>query len=67
MFLVQIENEYEKINHIENKKPRSSFSTLTLRKKGKHKSSWNIEDDFTITVCTVSGLNCDTKRNVEVS
>uniref|UniRef100_A0A1Y1N7Q3 PI3K-RBD domain-containing protein n=1 Tax=Photinus pyralis TaxID=7054 RepID=A0A1Y1N7Q3_PHOPY len=61
-----IENDYEKINHLDNKKPRSSFSTLTLRKKGKHKSSWNIEENFAITLCTISGLNCDTKRNVEI-
>ncbi|KAF5291172.1 hypothetical protein FQA39_LY14414 [Lamprigera yunnana] len=63
---ILIENEYEKISILDNKKPRSSFSTLTLRKKGKHKSSWNIEENFSITICIISGLNCDTKRNVEI-
>ncbi|KAK4875877.1 hypothetical protein RN001_012299 [Aquatica leii] len=63
---ILIENEVEKISTLDNKKPRSSFSTLTLRKKGKHKSSWSIEEHFSITICTISGLNCDTKRNVEI-
>lgn len=59
-------SDYDTISLSDNKKPRSSFSTLTLRKKGKHKSSWNIQEDLTITLSTISGLNCDTKRTIEV-
>nr|CAD7401329.1 unnamed protein product [Timema poppensis] len=48
------------------KRTRSSFSTLTLRKKGKHMSSWNILEPFTFRVCAISRLNCDVNRTVEV-
>ncbi|CAG2056380.1 unnamed protein product, partial [Timema podura] len=47
------------------KRTRSSFSTLTLRKKGKHMSSWNIQEPFTFRVCAISRLNCDVNRTVE--
>lgn len=46
---------------------RPSFSTLTLRKKGKHVSAWKIDDPFVFTVNGISRLNCDAAhRTVEV-
>lgn len=46
---------------------RPSFSTLTLRKKGKHISAWKIDDSFFFTVNGISRLNCDAAhRTVEV-
>lgn len=55
---------YESLDNFDNRKPKPGYSTLTLRKKGKHKSSWHINEKFSTTLCTVSGLNCDVKRNV---
>lgn len=60
-----VEEDIDNINHTENKKP--SFSTLTLRKKNKYKSAWNVTDVFKVTLNTITGINCDTKRNVEVN
>lgn len=57
-FPVTVENDYETLNILDINKHRSSTSTLTLRKKGKHKYSWNMEDNFKITISTVSHLNC---------
>lgn len=46
---------------------RPSFSTLTLRKKGKHTCAWNIDEQFTFNVNGISRLNCDAAhRTVEV-
>ncbi|XP_076669716.1 phosphatidylinositol 3-kinase 92E isoform X5 [Andrena cerasifolii] len=46
---------------------RPSFSTLTLRKKGKHISAWKIEEPFAFTVNGISRLNCDAAhRTVEI-
>lgn len=46
---------------------RPSFSTLTLRKKGKHISAWKIDDPFVFTVNGISRLNCDAAhRTVEI-
>ncbi|KAF7404673.1 hypothetical protein HZH66_003579 [Vespula vulgaris] len=46
---------------------RPSFSTLTLRKKGKHVSAWKIDDPFVFTVNGISRLNCDAAhRTVEI-
>ncbi|KRT83788.1 hypothetical protein AMK59_4719, partial [Oryctes borbonicus] len=59
-----VEDDIDNINHSENKKP--SFSTLTLRKKNKYKSAWSTKDMFKVTLNTITGINCDTKRNVEV-
>lgn len=69
MFSVDIDNVYENPDNAEDKKTRSSFSTstLTLRKKGKFMSSWNIDDPFTFRVSAICRLNCDTSRQVEVS
>lgn len=50
-----------------NRGTRPSFSTLTLRKKGKYTYSWNIEDQFKFNVNGISRLNCDAAhRTVEV-
>lgn len=59
-------NDYETRDSLELKRPRQSSSTLTLRKKGKHVSSWNIEDNFTIEISVLCRLNCDDSRPVEV-
>lgn len=48
------------------KRARPSFSTLTLRKKGKHISAWKLEEQFVFTVNGISRLNCDANRQVEV-
>ena len=49
------------------KRARPSFSTLTLRKKGKHISAWKIEDLFLFHVNGISRVNCDVAhRTVEV-
>ena len=58
-------DHYKMINNVDNKK--SSFSTLTLRKKNKHIYSWSVNDNFKITLCEIKGINCDTKGNVDVS
>ncbi|KAK0174893.1 hypothetical protein PV327_010608 [Microctonus hyperodae] len=49
------------------KRSRPTFSTLTLRKKGKHISAWKIDDLFAFTVNGISRLNCDAaNRTVEI-
>lgn len=49
------------------KRSRPSFSTLTLRKKGKHISAWKIDDQFVFSVNAISRLNCDSAhRTVDV-
>lgn len=54
-------------SEILNRGTRPSFSTLTLRKKGKYTYSWNIEDQFKFNVNGISRLNCDAAhRTVEV-
>lgn len=49
------------------KRVRTSFSTLTLRKKGKLISSWHINDPFAFQILAICKLNCDSTRSVEVS
>ncbi|XP_015119435.1 phosphatidylinositol 4,5-bisphosphate 3-kinase catalytic subunit delta isoform [Diachasma alloeum] len=46
------------------KRPRPTFSTLTLRKKGKHISAWKIDDSFVFDVNGISKLNCDAAHRV---
>lgn len=49
------------------KRSRPSFSTLTLRKKGKHISAWKLDEQFVFNVNGISRLNCDTSHHtVEV-
>jgi hypothetical protein len=40
-------------------RPTSSSSTLTLRKKGKYLSAWDVVGDLTLRILSVSQLNCD--------
>lgn len=61
------DNIYESLDNFDNRKPKPGYSTLTLRKKGKHKSSWHFSEKFSVTLCSISGLNCDVKKNTEVS
>ncbi|CAH0555330.1 unnamed protein product [Brassicogethes aeneus] len=61
--LIKLNNPSFEINE---NKPKPSYSTLTLRKKGKYKSSLNIEEPFRCTLYTVSRLNCDPKKVSEV-
>lgn len=41
-------------------------NSSTLRKKGKHKSSWDIIDNFQVTIQTISKLTVDTNKTVEI-
>lgn len=68
VFLIAVEedNVYESLDTFDSRKSKSTYSTMTLRKKGKHKSAWNITDNFSINLCTVNRLNCDVKRYTEV-
>lgn len=50
----------------EEKKTKSSYSTLTLRKRGKYKSSLQIDEKYRITVKEADGLDCDAKKVSEV-
>ncbi|KAL1462919.1 hypothetical protein WDU94_014720 [Cyamophila willieti] len=60
------EKIYDNPDDLETRSTRSSFSTLTLRKKGRYTSSWNIRERFQFHVGKVSRINCDTTRPVEV-
>lgn len=49
------------------KRTRPSFSTLTLRKKGKHISAWKLDEQFMFNVNGISRLNSDAAhRTVEI-
>lgn len=62
------ENAFENPEADTLKRARPSFSTLTLRKKGKHISVLKIEDQFMFNVNGISRLNCDAAhRTVEVN
>lgn len=41
-------------------------NSSTLRKKGKHRSSWDICDNFQVTVQTISNLSVETNKTVEI-
>jgi hypothetical protein len=64
-FLVDVDNVYENPED-EIKHARPSPSTLTSRKKGKHVSSWTINEEFTFRITAICRLNCDVNRSVEV-
>lgn len=66
-FLLSVdrENEYN-VPHVEGKSTRPSFSMLTMPKKGKTVSSWEIKDYFSCTVLAVCNFNIDATRTVEV-
>lgn len=65
-FPVDVDNVYENPED-EIKHTRPSPSTLTSRKKGKHVSSWTINEEFTFRITAICRLNCDVNRSVEVS
>lgn len=65
--MVDRENVFDNPESDTLKRARPPFSTLTLRKKGKHISAWKIEDLFVFNVNGISRLNCDAAhRTVEV-
>lgn len=51
------ENLYEMPEEAETSRMSSSFSSVTLRKKGKYTSSYNIEDKFSFKVSFITNLN----------
>lgn len=57
-------NDYEELTNPE-KKQRSSFSTYTLRKKGKHRLASECSEYFKVTICSVTGI-IESKKNSEV-
>jgi len=63
IILVPEEVNKDQTEYIEQNKTRS---TLTLRKKTKHKLSFDIDERFKFKVNYISKLNCDVTRAVEV-
>ncbi|XP_015605201.1 phosphatidylinositol 4,5-bisphosphate 3-kinase catalytic subunit delta isoform [Cephus cinctus] len=61
---VDQDNVYENPELDTMKRARPPFSTLTLRKKGKHISVWKIDEQFTFNVNGISRLNCDAAHRV---
>ncbi|KAK9873151.1 hypothetical protein WA026_021384 [Henosepilachna vigintioctopunctata] len=59
------EGDYECIGSFD-MKPRPSYSTLTLRKKGKCKSAWDFISNFRLTLTKLRKLNLDTKKSSEL-
>ncbi|CAG9803397.1 unnamed protein product [Chironomus riparius] len=41
-------------------------NTSTLRKKGKNKTTWEVDDNFQITINTIYNLNIDANKTVEI-
>nr|UIB01655.1 phosphatidylinositol-4,5-bisphosphate 3-kinase catalytic subunit alpha/beta/delta [Propylea japonica] len=62
---ITTEGDYECIGNFD-KKPRPSYSTLTLRKKGKCKSAWDLITNFRMTLSKLRKLNLDPKRSSDV-
>ncbi|KAJ3643840.1 hypothetical protein Zmor_026526 [Zophobas morio] len=62
---VIVDNDYECVDNFD-KKMRPPYSTLTLRKRAKHKSAWNIEKRFSVSLNIVSGINCDLRKTNEI-
>lgn len=65
MFLVTADNPYETLDNFDHRRMRSTYSTLTWRKRA-HKSAWDIQRKFSVTLNAVSGLNCDIRKTNEV-
>lgn len=51
------EHLYEIPEESETSRMNSSFSSVTLRKKGKYVSSYNIEEKFSFKICFIINLN----------
>lgn len=68
-FLVIQSNDYESLDITDTPSRTTSYSsTNTLSRKKKNTiSSWNIEENYSVKVCTISKLNCDLKKSPEVS
>ncbi|RZB77474.1 phosphatidylinositol 4,5-bisphosphate 3-kinase catalytic subunit delta isoform, partial [Asbolus verrucosus] len=49
---VTADNDYEFVDNFD-RKLRSTYSTLTLRKRAKYKSSWDIKKKFSVTLYTI--------------
>lgn len=67
--LLQTKVDREGSNNTENQemqRTRQPSSTNTQRKKGKHLSSWSINEPFQFEVKEISRLNCNMHRPVEV-
>ncbi|KAL3270242.1 hypothetical protein HHI36_009298 [Cryptolaemus montrouzieri] len=62
---ISTEGDYECIGNFD-KKPRPSYSTLTLRKKGKCKSAWDLISNFRISLTKLGKLNLDIKKSSEL-
>lgn len=52
-------------NH-QTKKHNSKSGSSTLRKKGKNKTTWEIEDNFQIRIHEIDNLNIDANKTVEI-
>lgn len=50
----------------QNKGGSGGGGTSTLRKKGKNKTTWEIEDNFQITINAITNLNIDANKTVEI-
>ncbi|XP_023030262.1 phosphatidylinositol 3-kinase 92E [Leptinotarsa decemlineata] len=60
-------NDYETLDIFENKTRSTSYgSTNTLRKKKNSVSSWDVNENYIVKVCTVSKLNCDPRKAPEI-
>lgn len=51
------EHLYEVPEELESSRRNSSFSSVTLRKKNKYISSYNIEEKFAFKVCFITNVN----------
>ena len=51
------EHLYEVPEELESSRRNSSFSSVTLRKKGKYISSYKIEEKYAFKVCFITNLN----------
>lgn len=69
MVCTVVQTNFEYLDGFDVRKTRtdSSNSSNTLRKKKSTKSSWDIMDNYVVTLSTASKVNCDTKRAPEVS
>ncbi|XP_064211138.1 phosphatidylinositol 4,5-bisphosphate 3-kinase catalytic subunit delta isoform [Tribolium castaneum] len=59
------DNPYESLDNFDHRRMRSTYSTLTWRKRA-HKSAWDIQRKFSVTLNAVSGLNCDMRKTNEI-
>ena len=53
-------------SHVKEILPTKQAKPTTLRKKAKHKSAWDINENFQITLQTISNLNVEPNKTVEI-